>query len=251
MAKKQPEVGAWFIEQRTRSLATVYLTRRDDLDVTEAAEADGVDLTVTIKARKEAANRRFGLVLQGARPEMTVEEVNAVLKPALVALSVRAFPYPVCLFFFTMEHDRGYYTWVAEPMLTGDGSPALAQNREADGADLDTTALATIVARVNQWYDAFYSSMTNGGKESRKKNGLEVLHGIIDGEADYVSEHGNAPRLLRLPIPQAYALAKLGREHLGDLAGQIVKEGVRVLEKDGLLGMQVKLVTEQQDFSFE
>jgi hypothetical protein len=251
MAKKLPRVGEWYIEQRARSLATIYLTRRDDLIVMDAAEGGEVDLQVVIKTRKEAANRKFGVILKGTRNERLVNQANAILRPIMEALSTREFPYPVCLFFFRMDNDEGFYTWVAEPVVTDDGSPVLHHRNEAACRDLDTNAINEIVESVSEWYDAFSASVMEGARGRRKKSGIEVLHGIIDGEAAYFAAHNQPPKLLKLPIVQAYELAKLGREHLGDLAGQIMKEGVRVLQRDGLLGLKVKLVNDQQDFSFE
>lgn len=41
---------------------------------------------------------------------------------------------------------------------------------------------------------------------------IDVLRGIIDGEAAYFCENGKPPTLLKLPVAEAYELAKLGRE---------------------------------------
>lgn len=252
MAKKLPRVGDAFVEQRTRSLATIYLTRRDDLLVTEGTGEDAaVDLEVAIKPRKVGAQRKFGVLLKGTKNHLTADQANALVKPTLEALGARAYPYPVCLFFFQMVNDRGLFTWVAAPVVTARGHPVLEQRSTPTCQALDTAAVNDIVDAVSAWYDAFYEHVAENGRGRQRKNGIEVLHGIIDREAGFISEYGKSPRLLKLPILQAYEMAKLGREHLGELAGQIIKEGVRVLEKDGLLGMKVKLVTDQEDISLE
>jgi hypothetical protein len=252
MAKKLAQLGGWYVAQRLRSLATIYLTRRDDLSITEAPEEDGVDLIVTIHARNEVPQRKFGVVLGGTAENMAASQVNVLLKPTIEALSARPFPYPTCLFFFRMANDdAGCWTWVAEPVVTDEGFPQLTHRNDALCEDLDTSAIDCIVKRVTAWYGAFLANVVQGPEGRHKKNGIEVLHGIIDEEAAYFSQHGKAPKLLKLPIAQAFELAKLGREHLGDLAGHIIKEGVRVLEKNGLLGMKVKLTTDQRDFSLE
>jgi hypothetical protein len=249
MAKQA--VSDWFIEQRTRSLATVYLTRRDDLLITEAPQESGLDLIVTIQARKGAPERKFGIILRGTRSDVTADAADDILQPTVEALDGCAYPYPVCLFLFCMESDRGYYTWIAEPLVTHEDSPVLRHRGQSACAELDTAAVNHIAVSVLAWYDAFYRGAPSDATGRRKATGIEVLHGIIDGEAAYFSEHRRPPALLKLPVLQAYELAKLGREHLGDLSARIVKDGVRVLEKDGLLGMRVKLVTDQPDFSFE
>ena len=78
-----------------------------------------------------------------------------------------------------------------------------------------------------------------------------MWYSIIDAEADYFIKNGGPAKVLKLPILLAYDLAKLGREHLGDLAGHIAKSGIRVLEKEGLLGMKVRLVTDTEEISLE
>src|SRR5882724_3984788 len=117
MPKKNTGVGKAFYEARARSLATIYLTRRDDLLVTKANEDDLVDLEVLI-THKNAGNRKFGVALKSTKTDVTANQANGSLKPWLEAHSEHAFSNPVCLFFFRMENDRGYYTWVAEPIIT-------------------------------------------------------------------------------------------------------------------------------------
>jgi hypothetical protein len=249
MAKQLAALGEGFIEQRTRSLATIYLTRRDDLIVTESDE-EAIDLKVVVKSRKEGTGRKFGVVLRGIKNDVSADQANAILHPTMEALSTRAFPFPVCLFFFRMENDEGFVTWVSEPVVTGEGNPHLEHRTEASCEPLDTDAINRLVGEVSAWYDAFSANVV-GTRKGHRRNGIELLHAIIDGEAAYFSDHGRPPALLKLTVAEAYELAKLGREHLGDLAGQIIKDGIRVLEKIGLLGVTVKLVTDQQTFSFE
>ncbi|HKB38859.1 MAG TPA: hypothetical protein VKD72_20615, partial [Gemmataceae bacterium] len=68
------------------------------------------------------------------------------------------FPYPVCLLHFTMDDDQGYYTWVAEPVVTKDG-PRLIQHAQAHCRKLDREALDHIVASVDRWYEAFFQTI--------------------------------------------------------------------------------------------
>jgi hypothetical protein len=250
VAKKNLGPGDWFIKQRTLSLATVYLTRRGDLLVSEAPKDSGLDLEVVIKRKEPCSQRKFGVILKATKEDLTINQANAILKPTLDALGSQAFTQPVCLFFFRMANDAGYYTWVTEPIVADDGSPALEHHDQAVCVGLDTEAINAIVESVVVWYDAFCRDV-KAGNGRPKRTGLALLHGIVDAEAAFFSHHGRSPALLHLPVLQAYELAKLGREHLGDLAGRIVKDGVRVLEKEGLFGMKVTLVPEQEDFSLE
>jgi hypothetical protein len=227
-----------FIEDRTRSLASVYLTRRDDLLVVEAPRGAGVDLHAIIRTGQGRPERRFGIVLEGRKADLTAARANASVQSTLDMLGRREFAYPVALFLFRMENDRGFFTWVVEPLITEQG-PLLYPHATASFADLDTNAVNQIVAAVNAWYDA--------GRPS----GIELLHSIIDAARTYFAVHGQPAAGLRLPFDEAYELAKLGRDQLGPLSGEIIKTGVKAFEEQGLLGLKVRLVADQEHFSLE
>jgi hypothetical protein len=80
---------------------------------------------------------------------------------------------------------------------------------------------------------------------------IDLWNAIIDAEAEYESEHGQLPRVLKLPVLQAYDLAKLRRDVLGDLSRRVMQEGIRVFEKEGLLGVPVELVPGGGEFEFQ
>jgi hypothetical protein len=241
-----------FLAERTRALALVYLTRRGDLEVSDGDRDLGLDYLVRIVREGSPSLRRFGLALRGDVAPVAAEEANRVLRPALQQLSSPGeFPYPVCLFYFTMANDEGRYTWVAEPLVDEAGRPILQVHAEADCQPLTSAALDGIVRRVERWYDAFYVSVTRHLNGAGPGDGLHVLHHIIDAEANYFAEHGAPPRVLKLPVRFAFALAKLGSAHLGSLSARILKEGIQALEAEGLLGMRVQLVREAREIALE
>lgn len=140
----------WFIQERSCALAMIHLTRRDDLAVTNAGPASGLRFLVSITREKgQPSGRQFGVILRGAFGPLTEGKVHA-------SLLAGEFPYPVCLFFFTMADDQGYYAWVAEPDVTADG-PRLLMHDGPPCRKLDRAALDEIVERVDRWYDAFFS----------------------------------------------------------------------------------------------
>ncbi len=75
--------------------------------------------------------------------------------------------------------------------------------------------------------------------------GRETLNQIIDKEAEFFKEKGEAPHKIRLPVLMAYDLAKCGRQELGELAGRIFKDGIAVLEKEGFHGMNVEIIRDR------
>src|SRR5262245_25210559 len=97
----------WFVAERTRALAMVHLTRRDDLVVTQAGQEVGLELIVYLKNKQSL--RQFGVFLRGTKSAVTEEHLNKVLRTTMQAIArAGEFPYPVCLFHFTMDDDQGY-----------------------------------------------------------------------------------------------------------------------------------------------
>lgn len=146
----------WFIAERARTLALLHLTRRKDLVITPAGRDVGLEFIVFIKQGDgEPSLRQFGVYLRGAKSAVTEEQLNRLLRPTLGEIvRVGQFPYPVCLFYFTME-DQGCYTWVAEPVVREE-FPHLAIHSEPRCQKLDRAALDAIVEAVDRWYDVFF-----------------------------------------------------------------------------------------------
>lgn len=81
---------------------------------------------------------------------------------------------------------------------------------------------------------------------------LELWYAIIDAEATFHNEHGEPPQILHLPVLLAYDLAKLRHDVMGELADQVMRQGIKVYEENGLLGVSVKLLRDgSTDFRFE
>jgi hypothetical protein len=57
-----------------------------------------------------------------------------------------------------MEETQGWYTWVAEPVVTETGAARLAHHEAASCEPLDRATLDLIVDKVNRWYDAYLKS---------------------------------------------------------------------------------------------
>jgi hypothetical protein len=64
--------------------------------------------------------------------------------------------YPVCLFFFTIRNEQAVFTWLAEPVVNGDG-PKLVHQTQALCVERTDAWLAEVVDRVVAWYDAVES----------------------------------------------------------------------------------------------
>ena len=137
----------------------MYLTRRRDLILKYEGEDAGIDILVEIAQRAKTGRRMFGVELKGTMSKTTVSHANKMLKPSVQKfLRYPELPYPICLIYFTMVDNAGYYTWLTEPIIE-DGSARLKRHEEADCHVLDRTGLDDVVDRVSAWYDVFYSTI--------------------------------------------------------------------------------------------
>jgi hypothetical protein len=165
---------ALLVAKRARALALVLLTRREDLRIEEVQDDIGLDYIVRLHTKGKDGLREFGVALRGAWAAETEDHADKALHPAVQELK-RYGPFlrPVCLFFFTMEDDGAWYTWLAEPVESEGGKPLLRWRDEPACLPLDKKALKEIVERVDSWYDAAFPSLIvngpGGSKVERKR----------------------------------------------------------------------------------
>ena len=146
-----------FIADRVRALTAVILTRRSDLTIAETKQSTGLDYHVFIDREDKPMRLAFGVLLRGVSSPMTAENANKVLGPTMGQFhGMRKFTYPVCLFFFTMRDEKGYFSWLAEPILTEAG-PKLVHNDKAHCVNLTDEFLEEAIERIVGWFDAVES----------------------------------------------------------------------------------------------
>ncbi len=142
-----------FLTDRSRALATIILTRRDDLTIVETKKDTGLDLHVSIEREDKPMRLTFGVLLRGLASTVTIEHANRILGPTMGQFEgMRKFTYPVCLFFFTMREDQAFFSWLAEPVVSA-GSPKLVHHHEADCVELTDELLGQVIEQVVAWYD--------------------------------------------------------------------------------------------------
>ena len=162
------------IEKRARALAMVLLTRREDLLIEEVQDDLGLDYLVRFHTEGKEGLREFGIKLSGVWSAATKEHADQVLRPSVQRMKrYGPFPRPVCLFFFTMEDDGAWYTWVAKPLVSEDSKALLRSCDAPDCWPLDRRTLKGILEQVDAWYDALFPSLvangTGEGKAERKR----------------------------------------------------------------------------------
>lgn len=62
-------------------------------------------------------------------------------------------PFSVCLFFFILENDQGYYKWILEPKIDGEKQVKLHFKEDDELKKLDDKEIADIISSINSWYD--------------------------------------------------------------------------------------------------
>jgi len=147
-SRKQP------LAERLRALATVILTRWGDLSIVETKRDTGLDFHVSIDREDKSMRLTFGVLLRGMPSSVTVEQANQVLGPTIGQFQgMRKFTYPVCLFVFTMRDEQAFFSWLAEPVVTG-GAPKLVHHDKAHCVPLTDELLEQVIEQIVAWYDA-------------------------------------------------------------------------------------------------
>ncbi len=152
------------MEARARALATVLLTRRESTlvnDVTGLNDGSGIDLLATLVPPEKPGQRQFGVLLKWQLAHGRWR----------TAIGSGPFPFPVVVFFFTMQDDGAWYSWVAEPLVEGEQAKLRLQT-EPDCRLLTDDALEAVLDRVDAWHDAHYASLaavTPGRKRPNKR----------------------------------------------------------------------------------
>jgi hypothetical protein len=142
------------LAEQLRALATIILTRRSDLDIVETKKETGLDLHVTIDREDKPMRLIFGVLLRGMASPVTAEQANKVLRTTMNQFQgMRKFTYPVCLFFFTLRQEQAFFSWLAEPVITG-GAPKLVHREKANCIELTNELLNQAIEQIVAWYDA-------------------------------------------------------------------------------------------------
>lgn len=145
------------MRRRAFALTEVLLSGREGVRYQVESSDTGIDYLVRLQGR--TGLRQLGVELRYVWAKQTATAANLAVRPALREHRRRysPFPFPVVLFFFTMEDNGSWYTWVAEPGVSG-GKPVLA-TPEPDCRPLDGQALQHIIVQTDRWYDAYFSSI--------------------------------------------------------------------------------------------
>jgi hypothetical protein len=160
VAKKE----AWYIGQRAESLAIMYLTRQNDLIISRQQDDYGLDFLVTIGKEGSYSGRLFGVTIKATVSASRIIQHDNTIKIPPNLKSFQFFtelPFPVCLFFFNLEDDRGYYKWILEPVVEEQSHQKLIFNQSNKFKNLTDEEIDKIISAVNRWYDSRKSALVS------------------------------------------------------------------------------------------
>jgi hypothetical protein len=159
---------AWYIAERSEALATLFLTRRNDLEVIPAGRygrSAGYDLLVRLKPDDAPVDMTFGIEVKGVRSEKRRGKSSFLVNYARG--EIFDIGLPICVFLFAVDDEQGYYRWLFEPVISPHGKAELrfgldvtpddpARHEQvsirSDFEPLTGLAIDVIIERVKHWY---------------------------------------------------------------------------------------------------
>ena len=148
----------WFVEQRSEALATLLLSRRDDVVVREVDKHDsGVDLTVLLREDNEITPKYFVVQIKGTTDLEGREWMKGVSH--LFAFEEKQHYVPSCIFVVDVRANKIVYSWIAEPS-TVDDKAVLKLHNIGNYRDLTLEEVDKIVQQVRDWYDVLSKNLS-------------------------------------------------------------------------------------------
>lgn len=152
--------NVWYLGKRAEQLAFVYLSRREDVMITEQSQSSdyGVDYLVTLINNGEYTGRMFGVEVKALKSTTQVQRIAPDGSEAQINIKnvfvPKDIPFPLCLFVFIMETDEGYFRWLKKPVYDGQSHPLLRLNQSKLFRRLSSKTLDDVIIEVNNWYDS-------------------------------------------------------------------------------------------------
>jgi hypothetical protein len=147
------------MRERARALATILLTNRDGVTIQDVEGDIGFLLLATLSPTKVPGLRQLGVALRYVLAPVTAEQADHKLTLFWPARKHGPYPFPVVLFFFTMQDEGAWYSWVAEPVVAAGGDALLPLRKRPECHPLTAESAGQLLDRVDAWYDAHYKRL--------------------------------------------------------------------------------------------
>jgi len=151
---------AEYVGRRAELLAQLVLTRRKGVSVFSVGNADiGIDLVANlppmrVKGLEKPVQPSLAVLVKGTSVELDGEvDANTYARSTWKPLSANPLILsPVVVLLFSMERDQGFYSWLMEPRLYGEGAPGLDFVDTPDMTKITRKSIDHVFDRVESWY---------------------------------------------------------------------------------------------------
>ena len=150
----KPTLPLELLELRARSLAVIALTDHPQVEVTrEQPSSPRLDILAYLRREGKTLCCQFGIKVEAG----LVHEHSTLVAPKLSREQnelLRETPFPLCLFFFTVDNSQGYWRWLQEPKIDPFTGAVLRFHETGRLAPLSLDEVSKIVQAISKWYDA-------------------------------------------------------------------------------------------------
>jgi hypothetical protein len=158
--------------QRAELLANLVLTRRKDVSVFPVGEKYDVGIDLFVRVMIPVMNRQvlptFGVQVKGTSHPLNDEQAATRYAKGLKLTPLKGlFLFPIVVFLFSMEGDKGYYSWLMEPFVSSEGSPSLERASTLDMTKIQKGSVDDIVQRVVEWFEVMGSLLLKNSKSKQ------------------------------------------------------------------------------------
>jgi len=133
----------------------VQFTSRSDLQVIDFPEDSELNLLVRVLSGNKGDQKFFGVRLKGTRQLLSSpDEAARHLRPLYRKKANQPLPkygFPVVVLLFSMQNDRGFYSWQIEPIIDQTKEPRLKVHDTFSCSVFDRASLDSIVKKVNDF----------------------------------------------------------------------------------------------------
>ena len=147
-----------FLETRAIQLAVVHLTRRSDVQVTQEARVQMpqesrvryADLMVSLLENGQDVGQLLAVEVKAAATDNDILKASRSFDKQSSFVSY--FPFPMCLFVFSMETDKGVWRWVRRPQPDALDKSHLWSVSDDKLSPLTNEAMSQMLNTVRDWY---------------------------------------------------------------------------------------------------
>jgi hypothetical protein len=162
-----------YVAKRAELLANLVLTRQKDVQVHRyQASADvGMDLIVQLPsvgaAKSQLFRPCFGVVVMGTDDslETEVEATAYANRHWEDRPTMSFFVAPIVLFLFSMDGDKGYFSWVLEPKVTKTEGPTLTRVSSFEMTKITKASTEAIFRESAVWVEAMFQLLIRDKKK--------------------------------------------------------------------------------------